>query len=93
MLRAPKSPGPESQGGIGLSEPTKAAIRARLAGPQGERGYRVLWQWAKAEHAVTYSYSHFQRWVRGRLGATLKVARKSHGEKKRPNLSPSATRA
>ena len=93
MLRAPKSPGPESQGGIGLSEPTKAAIRARLAGPQGERGYRVLWQWAKAEHAVTYSYSHFQRWVRGRLGATLKVARKSHGKKKRPNLSPSATRA
>ncbi len=93
MLRAPKPSGPESQGGIGLAEPVKEAIRARLAAPQGERGYLALWQWARAEHAVTYSYSHFANWVHDQLGARLKVARKSHGEKKTQNSSLSATRA
>ena len=92
FLRTPQPPGRASQGGIGLPEPTKAAIRARLAAPQGERGYLSLWRWAKAEHAVTHSYSHFHRWVHDQLGATLKVARKSHGQKKRPNSRPSATR-
>ena len=93
LLRAPQPPGRRSQGGIGLPEPTKAAIRTRLAQPHGERSYLSLWRWAQAEHAVTYSYAHFHRWVHGQLGATLKVARKSHGEKKRRNSQPSATRA
>ena len=92
LLRAPQPPGRPNQGGIGLPEPTKAAIRARLAEPKGERGYLSLWRWARAEHALTYSYSHFHRWVHAQLGATLKVARKSHGQKKRPNWRPSATR-
>ena len=92
LLRAPKSPGPLSQGGIGLPEATKAAIRARLAKPQGERGCQALWQWARAEHAVTYSYPHFTRWVHAHLGATLKVARKSHGQKKTKHSRPAATR-
>ena len=92
FLRAPQPPGRASQGGIGLPEPTKAAIRARLALPQGERGYLSLWRWAQAEHALTYSYSHFHRWVHDQLGATLKVARKSHGQKKRQNSRPSAPR-
>ena len=32
------------------------------------------------------------RWVHDHLGATLKVAHKSHEQKKRPNPPPSATR-
>ena len=91
LLRAPRPPGRRSQGGIGLPKQTKAAIRARLAEPPGERGYLSLWLWAKAEHALSHSYAHFHRWVRGQLGAKLKVARKSHGEKKTKNLSPIAT--
>jgi hypothetical protein len=64
------------------------AICAQLAQRQGERGYLALWRWARAEHAVRVSYSHFQRWVHYRLGAHLKVARKSHGQKKRRNSKP-----
>ncbi len=93
MLRAPKPPGPESQGGIGLAEPIKEALRARLAEPPGERGYLALWQWARAEHALTYRYLHFARWAHDHLGATLKVARKSHGEKKTKHSLPSTARA
>jgi hypothetical protein len=93
LVRAPLPPGPPSQGGIGLPAATQAAIRARLAAPQGERGYLSLWRWAQAECAMTYSYSHFHRWVRAQLVATLKVARKSHGKKKRPNSRLSATLA
>jgi transposase len=93
LLRAPLRPGPPSQGGIGLSAGVQQAIRARLAQPQGERGYLALWRWARAEHALPYSYSHFYRWVHDRLGATLKVARKSHGQKKRTNFSPTKRRA
>lgn len=92
LLRAPLPVGRPHQGGIGLPTAVQEAIRARLAQPQGERGYRTLWQWARTEHALTYSYSHFHRWVHDHLGATLKVARKSHGQKKRINSSPSATR-
>ena len=92
VLRAPQHSGPASRGGIGLPEKTQAAVRARLAEPRGERGYLALWRWARAEHAITYSYSHFHRWVRAQLGATLKVARKSHGQKKRTNSPSSATR-
>ena len=84
-MRARRPPGPASQGGIGLSEQTKAAIRTRLVAPQGERGYLALWRWAKTEHALTCSYPHFHRWVKGHLGAKLKVARKNHGQKKTPN--------
>ena len=93
LLRAPQRPGPASQGGLVLGPGAEAAIRARLAGPQGERGYLALWRWARAEHALSQSYPHFHRWARGQLGATLKVARKSHGQKKRTNFAPSATRA
>lgn len=93
LLRAPLPSGRTHQGGIGLPEETKAAIRVRLAEPQGERGYLSLWRWAQAEHAMVYSYPHFQRWVRGQLGAKLKVARKSHGEKKTPNWQLSALAA
>ena len=93
FLRAPRPPGPDSQGGIGLPEETKAAIRVRLAGRQGERGYLSLWRWAQAEHALAQSYSHFQRWVRGQLGAKLKVAPQSHGGKKTRNWQPSAMAA
>ena len=93
FLRAPRPPGPASQGGIGLPAETRAAIRARLAQAQGERGYLSLWRWAQAEHALPHSYAHFHRWVRGQLGAKLKVARKSHGEKKTKPSLPSATRA
>lgn len=92
LLRPAERPGPPSQGGIGLPAVAQAALRARLARVQGERGYLALWQWAQAEHALAYSYSHFHRWVRGQLGATLKVARKSHGRKKRANSRPCATR-
>jgi transposase len=92
VLRAPQPPGPAGRGGIGLPQTTQAAIRARLAETRGERGYLALWRWAKAEHAMTYSYSHFHRWVRTQLGATLKGARKSHGQKKRKHSRPSATR-
>jgi transposase len=93
LLRAPKPPGPPSQGGIALSAAVQAAIRARLCQRQGERGYLALWRWARAEHALRVSYSHFHRWVHYRLGATLKVARKSHGQKKRANSSPTKSRA
>ncbi len=85
-------PGPVSQGGTTLPAAVQEAIRARLATPQGERGYLALWHWARAEHGIQIGYSRFWRWVRGQLGATLKVARKSHGQKKRPNSRPSATR-
>ena len=93
LLRAPLPAGRPHQGGIGLPAATQEAIRARLAQPQGERGYLALWRWARVEHAVAYSYSHFHRWVHDQLGATLKVARKSHGQKKKRNSSPSATAA
>lgn len=93
LLRAPLPPGPASQGGIGLAAPVQAAIRARLARPEGERGYLCLWRWAKAQPAIPHSYSHFHRWVHTRLGASLKVARPSHAKKKRSNSSPSVTRA
>lgn len=93
LLRAPRPAGRPHQGGIGLPKAVQEAIRARLALPHGERGYQALWQWARSEHAVAYSYSHFHRWVHDQLGATLKVARKSHGQKKKTNSSPSATRA
>ena len=93
LLRAPLPAGRPHQGGIGLPVGVQEAIRTRLAQPQGERGYLSLWRWAQAEHAVTYSYSHFHRWVHDQLGATLKVARKSHGQKKRRNSAPSASRA
>ena len=93
LLRTPKPPGPPSQGGISLPEPAKEAIRARLAAHAGERGYLALWHWAKAEHAVTCSYAHLHRWVHAQLGASLKVARKSHGQKKTKNSLPSATQA
>ena len=93
LLRAPQRPGPPGRGGIGLSPEVQAAIRTRLAQPHGERGYLALWRWARTEHEISYSYSHFHRWVHGQLGATLKVARKSHGQKKRTNSPPSATRA
>ena len=92
LLRAPQRPGPPRRGGIGLPEQTQAAIRARLAQPQGERGYLALWRWAQAEHALSYSYSRFHRWVHDQLGATLKVARKSHGQKKRKHSRPFARR-
>jgi hypothetical protein len=88
LLRAPKPPGPPSQGGIALPAEVQAAIRARLSQPRGERGYLALWRWARAEHALALSYSHFHRWVHYRLGARLKVARKSHGQKKRTNSPP-----
>jgi transposase len=93
LLRAPQRPGPPSQGGIGLPEQTKAAIRERLAQPRGERGYLALWRRARTKHALSYSCSHFHRWVHGQLGASLKVARKSHGQKKSKNSPPSARRA
>ncbi len=93
LLRAPQRPGPAHQGGLVLGTGVEAAIRARLVQPQGERGYLALWRWARTEHALAQSYSHFHRWVRGQLGATLKVARKSHGQKKRTNSRPSATPA
>ena len=93
LLRGPQRPGPASQGGLVLDPGAEAAIRQRLAAPQGERSYLSLWQWARAEHALVQSYPHFHRWVRGQLGATLKVARKSHGQKKRTNSSPCVTRA
>jgi hypothetical protein len=66
----------------------KAAIRARLSQTKGERGYLALWRWARAEHAVSIGYAHFHRWVHDQLGATLKVARKSHGQKKKTNSLP-----
>ena len=91
LLRAPQRPGPVSQGGLVLGTEAEAAIRARLAQPHGARGYLALWHWARTEHALSQSYSHFHRWVRGQLGATLKVARKSHGQKKRTNLPASVT--
>jgi transposase len=93
LLRPAQRPGPPSQGGIGLPEETKAAIRARLAESRGERGYLSLWRWAQAECGLTHSYSHFHRWVRDQLGAALKVARKSHGQKKRKHWRPFATMA
>ena len=93
LLRAPLPAGRPSRDGIGLPAAVKAAIRARLAQTQGERGYLSLWRWARAEHALAYSYSHFHRCVHAQLGATLKVARKSHGQKKRTSSSPFATRA
>ena len=93
LLRAPLPPGPAAHGGIGLAPEVQSAIRVRLANPQGERGYLSLWRWAQAEHALTYSYVHFTRWVREHLRAGLKVARPSHAKKKKRNLSPSATRA
>lgn len=93
LLRAPRPPGPASQGGIRLPPEVRAAVRARLAQPKGERGYLALWRWALAEHALAHSYAHFHRWVHDRLGATLKVARKSHGQKKKRNSPPSATAA
>jgi transposase len=85
LLRPAGRPGPASQGGTTLPAVVQAAIRARLARPQGERGYLSLWRWARAEHGIALGYSRFYRWVRGQLGATLKVARKSHGQKKRTN--------
>ena len=42
LLRDPQRPRPPSQGGISLPAPVQAAVRARLAQPQGERGYRAL---------------------------------------------------
>lgn len=93
LLRAPLPPGPAPHGGIGLAPEVQNAIRARLAAPQGERGYLALWRWAQAEHAISYSYSHFHRWVRTHLRARLKVARPSHAKKKRQNSRPFATRA
>lgn len=93
-LLAPAKPtGPPSQGGIVLPEGVRAALVARLERPAGQRGYRALWLMAKAEHGVTFSYSHFHRWVHGRLGARLKVARKSHGKKKRRNSWPANSAA
>ena len=93
LLRPASRPGPPSQGGISLAEEVKQAIRARLSEPQGERGYLSLWRWAKAEHGIATGYSRFYRWARYQLGATLKVARKSHGQKKGKNSPPSAMRA
>ena len=93
FLQEPLPAGRTSQGGIGLPAATQAAIRARLARPAGERGYLALWRWAKAEHALPYSYSHFHRWVHTHLGASLKVARPSHAKKKTRLSPPSATRA
>ena len=73
LLRAPLPAGRPHQGGIGLpAAAVREAIRARWAQPRGERGYLALWRWARAEHAVAYSYSHFHRWVHDQLGATLK---------------------
>jgi transposase len=85
LLRPAQRSGPPSQGGISLPATVQEAIRARLAQAQGERGYLALWRWARAEHSIAVGYSRFYRWVRYRLDATLKVARKSHGQKKRPN--------
>ena len=93
LLQEPLPAGRTSQGGIALPEATRAAIRARLAAPEGERGYLALWRWAQAEHAISYSYSHFHRWVHTHLGAGLKVARPSHAKKKKTNLPPSAMAA
>ena len=44
-LRAPPRPGPPSRGGISLPVALQRAVRAHLTSPQGERGYRALWQW------------------------------------------------
>jgi hypothetical protein len=93
LLAPAKAPGPPSQGGLVLAPTVRAAIAERLARPEGERGYRALWLWARAEHDVTLSYSHFHRWVRCGLGARLKVARKSHGQKKRTNSWPASSAA
>ena len=93
LLRAPQRPGPPSQGGISLPRAVQEAVRTRLAQPQGERGYRALWQWAQSEHGARVGYSRFWRWVHAQLGATLKVARKSHGQKKRTNSRLFTTRA
>ena len=93
LLRPAGQPGPASRSGTSLPTAVQEAVRARLARPQGERGYLSLWRWAQAEHGVQIGYSRFYRWVRAQLGATLKVARKSPGQKKRTNLPPFATRA
>jgi Helix-turn-helix domain len=93
LLRPAGRTGPPDQGGIGLPAEVQQAIRARLAQPQGERGYLALWRWARAEHALAYSYAHFHRWVRCRLDATLKVARRSHGQKKRTSSRPTTRKA
>lgn len=91
LLREPLPAGRPDRGGIGLSAPIQAAIRARLAAPAGERGYLALWRWAQAEHAIPYSSSHFHRWVHTHLGAGLQVARPSHAKRKNTSLPPSAT--
>lgn len=92
LLRAERPRGRPSQGGIALPAEVRAAIDARLREPRGQRGYRALGRWAQGEHALALSYSHFHRWARYRLGAKLKVARKSHAQKKRTN-SPLSTMA
>ena len=93
MLRAAQPCGRPNQGGISLSLEVRAAIGARLSEPPGQRGYQALWRWARTEHALALSYSHFHRWARYHLGAKLKVARKSHAKKKTKHSPPSTTAA
>ncbi len=93
LLRDARPCGRPNQGGISLPAEVRAAISAQLSEVQGQRGYQALWRWAKAEHALALSYSHFHRWARYRLGAKLKVARKSHAKKKMPNSPPSTLAA
>ncbi len=64
-----------------LSADQLAALRQRLADPQGFASYDQVRQWIRETCGVTLTYNATHKLVRYHLGAKLKVARPSHIKK------------
>lgn len=67
---------------LGLSSEAIAGLKSRLSDPQENFGsYTEAYQWAKETYEITISYRWFHKLLHNRMGAKLKVARKSNVRK------------
>ncbi|ASC71705.1 hypothetical protein XM38_026590 [Halomicronema hongdechloris C2206] len=71
LLHEGKAPGKTPQ----VRGQALAALKARLAQPQGFRSYGEVQQWLQAEWGIELSYTAVHQLVRYRLRAKLKVPR------------------
>jgi transposase len=75
-----KSTGPRG-GQRTIDEEALEALKERLAQSRGFSGYRGIQLWLREHYGLDINYVTLHQIVRYRLGAKLKVARKSHIKK------------
>lgn len=64
-----------------LTKDQEAQLRQKLSEPEGLPSYSAIQVWINKTFGLSLSYDTVRRIVRYRLGAKLKVARKSHTKK------------